>query len=307
MREPGYLMNHHPLRSGMLKYDTYLKLHCAGTGVESQTSMACLLAHLYAACKLLYPEDPAWPDMEVLLERQDKNRLFFGGLPKTFKEASRKMVLASGGSATNFARGNRNKDPIMNLDNAQLFQDRSVLGKLYQERMYKEPSTSEATELTRKLIQPMKSSPRAAARAPGAAKTNVSTSSVRHRDWRPLGILEELQEWLLEDAMDLYWDWFCMNQICGEIWTKIKAVFSQNPESSAHGEREENPNRCPELTVVRNIIQDTIQTRATPPNRPVGWIGDRCIRRLLHVSPEDRTPRTSTATGRGRRCEGAGW
>lgn len=210
---------------------------------------------------------------------------------------------------------------MVNLDNSQIFQDRSVLGKLYQERMYKEPSTSEATELIRKLIQTMKTSVRASGRVLETSGKKPAEFPVGDRDWRLLEILEELQEWLVEDAVDLYWDWYCMNQICGEIWKKIETVFSQNAESSGHGQQtamsitgailkagadvermldenrivqqyvqDENPDRCPELTVVRNIIQDTIQTLATPPNRPVGWIGDRCIRRLLHVSPEAIRP-----------------
>lgn len=68
-REPGYLMKHHPLRSGMLKYDTCLQLHSTGTGAKSQMKMAFSLAHLYAACRFSYPNDPVWPDMEFMLER----------------------------------------------------------------------------------------------------------------------------------------------------------------------------------------------------------------------------------------------
>ena len=92
------------------------------------------------------------------MERQDKTRLFVGGFPKSFEDARRKLVLSGGASASNFARGRRNIDPIVSRDKMQFFEDRSVLGAIYQERMYKEPDTKQATELTRKLIQTIKSS-----------------------------------------------------------------------------------------------------------------------------------------------------
>jgi hypothetical protein len=305
----------------MLKYDVYLQLHATGTGVESQVLMMSMLAHLYAACRFSYREDPVWPDMEFMMERQDKSRLFLGGQPKTFKEASRKLVLAGGASVSNFARRRRDDKVIIDPDSTQYFQDRSVLGTLYQERMYREPSTSEATDLTRKLIQTIKSSSRASKRVSRVGNLISTQSSNLNRDWRPLEVMEELREWLVEDAIDLCWDWHCMNQICGDMWTKIKTAFDRDPQSpikdmgtsvgmagmilNAGAEverlleehsvlrqyvRDENPDRCPELTVVRNIIQQTIQTQATPPNRPIGWLGDRCIRRLLHVSPEAIRP-----------------
>lgn len=34
--QQNYLLEHHPLRCGMLKYDLYLQLHTTGTGVEGQ-------------------------------------------------------------------------------------------------------------------------------------------------------------------------------------------------------------------------------------------------------------------------------
>jgi hypothetical protein len=213
-KQPHYLLRHHPMRCGMLKYDVYLQLYATGTGVENQVLMMSMLAHLYAACRSSYREDPVWPDMEFMMERQDKSRLFLGGQPKTFKEASRKLVLAGGASVSNFARRRRDDKVIIDPDNTQYLQDRSVLGTLYQERMYREPSTSEATDLTRKLIQTIKSSSRASKRVSRVGNLISTQSSNLNRDWRPLEVMEELRKWLVEDAIDLYWDWHCMNQSC---------------------------------------------------------------------------------------------
>lgn len=31
--------------------------------------------------------------------------------------------------------------------------------------------------------------------------------------------------------MDLYFDWFCMAQLCGDMWTAIKQTFNQDPDT----------------------------------------------------------------------------
>jgi hypothetical protein len=273
-----------------------------------------MLAHLYAAGKFFNLRDPVWPDMEMMLERQGKTRLFVGDLPASFEDAQKKLLLASGASASNFVRSRRNNNMSVNRYNAQHFENRSMIAGIYQERMYKEPDTKEATELTRKLIQTIKSSRKSLKTPTRVKSTRFPTQA---RDWKPLEILEELRDWLVEDAVDLYFDWYGMDKICADIWTNIKTVFSQKPNNrvnihanvlsvagdilSAAAEKEifmrerkafreyiqeQQIGIAPELTVVWKIIQDTIRTPTSLPGRPSGWMGDRCIRRLLYVNPE---------------------
>jgi hypothetical protein len=52
-----------------------------------------MLAHLYAAGKFFNLRDPVWPDMEMVLERQGKTRLFVGDLPASFEDARKKLRL----------------------------------------------------------------------------------------------------------------------------------------------------------------------------------------------------------------------
>lgn len=142
---------------------------------------------------MTHPDDPVWPDMDFMLERQDKSRLLFGALPTSFKEAQKKLVLAGGASVTNFARGRRNNVPIVDSNKSQFFRNRSVLGQLYQERMYKEPSTQEATDLTRKLIQTIKASKNLQGRSSNMNSPRLVTTGAES-DWQPLEILEELRK-----------------------------------------------------------------------------------------------------------------
>ena len=314
VNQEHYLLRNHPLRCGMLKYDTYMQLHATGLGVESHTKGISDLAHLYAACRISYPDDPAWPDMEYLLERQDKNRLFIGALPQSFKEAQRKFALAIGASVTNFSRGKRSNKIKVDVYSAKYVDDRSILGKLYQARMYKEPTTQEATELTRKLIETIKS---ASERKSTLSKTRASKPVGGHHVWNSLDILEELKECLTEDAHDLYFDIFTMDRVCGEMWSRVKEHFNSVPEGMVHAGgsalgmtadilaaganweaildeskdfreyvRSKDSSVSPEIAAVRQIIQQVVRTTTTSANRPNGWMGDRCIRRMLLANPK---------------------
>lgn len=319
--QPGYFLKHHPLRCGMLKHNVYMQLHATGTGVESQATTLSTLAHLYVACRLNHPENPVWPDMEFMMERQDRNRLFMGAPPKSFVDAQKKLALAFGASTTNFARGRRNDKPVINLDKTQLFAHRSIIGQLYQNRMYKEPSTREATDLTRKLIRIIKTSRKDNKTSMNSSEATAVVSSKSQRNWKPLELLEELREWLVEDGIDLNFDWFGKRHICNEIWSKIKNALVEIGGDSVKGNgsvlhiaggilalaanRErileddktlrnhiqgQNADIASELGVVRIFINEAILAKDTPPNRPTGWIGDRCIRHLLHVNPEAIRP-----------------
>lgn len=119
------------------------------------------LAHLYSACKFAFPNDPTRPDMEFIMKRQGKSRMYLGSVPQSIKEARKKLLLASGESTINVARGRRVEKWVFNKDKRQWYGDQNILGKLYMKRMCSEPSTQEAKEMSREMIHTMKSNVRA--------------------------------------------------------------------------------------------------------------------------------------------------
>jgi hypothetical protein len=70
MEEGNFILKRHPLRCGTLKYDLYYQLQQSGVVFEEVTWHITTLAYVYAACRIIYPDEPVWPDMEMMLWRQ---------------------------------------------------------------------------------------------------------------------------------------------------------------------------------------------------------------------------------------------
>ncbi|KAF2828063.1 hypothetical protein CC86DRAFT_405082 [Ophiobolus disseminans] len=87
LKDTDYVLRHHPVRCGLLKYEMELQLHYRATTIEHLTGDVLFLGWLYVVgTRILRPPTPRWPDMEYVLYKQ-QNRLFYGGFPKTLGEA----------------------------------------------------------------------------------------------------------------------------------------------------------------------------------------------------------------------------
>lgn len=96
VNEEYFYLKKHPLRCGLFKYFLHFQLHAKGVQVERHWLGLTALVHVYSACRLLYPDDPVWPDMELFLHNQGLDHLLVGGAPKTMDEALVKFCLAFG-------------------------------------------------------------------------------------------------------------------------------------------------------------------------------------------------------------------
>jgi hypothetical protein len=68
-----------PIRCGLMKHHLYSRLlELRFQGSQEQVQQMTWLAHLYVAEKLLEPQEPRWPDMEFVLQRQGLVYLFRG-------------------------------------------------------------------------------------------------------------------------------------------------------------------------------------------------------------------------------------
>lgn len=62
--EPDHFLRINPVKCGMLKYGLHLQEHhWAAKTFEKPMRICTSMAHLYVACRSLFPEDPVWPDM----------------------------------------------------------------------------------------------------------------------------------------------------------------------------------------------------------------------------------------------------
>ncbi|KAF2120926.1 hypothetical protein BDV96DRAFT_595324 [Lophiotrema nucula] len=313
--ERDYLLKRHPVRCGLLKYDLYFQLQDSGANLDVQTLRIFSLAHLYTAGKILYPDSPTWPDMELLLQRQDPEWIFHGELPKTLDEAARKFVLGLGASANNFARNRRNDDLVINRKKVRSLRNPSILSELYLERMNTEPDTPETSaslvsRLMQKICDP--SSKKLLARQdnlPSSATEAMKTKEEKKAPavWDPMELLLELEGWLLSDPIDLHFDWLYMQSLCAKILAQISAelgeqLIADSPlaiagavlDSAARNERLvlrsgisiPSIEIAPELCRVWEIIQANVSVETNQPGQRKTWVGDHCVTRLMSINSE---------------------
>jgi len=194
-----------------------------------------MMAHLYAATKLLDPTSPRWPDMEFLIYSQGADRLFFGGTPKTLDESHRKSRLMVGQSAR---AGKQVK-----LTDGRWIQDTSVVAPIFTKRTTwattDESVDTEVNHLNNKLRSP-------ADLALLARKLGMSTESLEYelqaRRWRPYieeqmnnengptALLRDLSTWLDGEAVDLHLSWQALHDQCAQVWKRLVRSLLDDPD-----------------------------------------------------------------------------
>lgn len=131
LSDPDFYLEYNPIRCGLMQYNLRLQLYERALAFDARLLMLIPMIHLYKMCRLVYPEMPAWPDMEFVLLHQDVDRLFFGGVPTSFTETTSKYSLAMGMSATALSkmkRTGRMKSP--NLDRMRFAQNTCPVGSI---------------------------------------------------------------------------------------------------------------------------------------------------------------------------------
>ncbi|KAI1332520.1 hypothetical protein F5Y16DRAFT_394591 [Xylariaceae sp. FL0255] len=128
---PKPMLKYNPVQCDILKYHLFQQLHDQAVTFDNALLMMTDMIHLYVACRLSFPEDPVWPDMEFLIACRDTHYLFFGGLPTTLKECVSKLGLACGGPPTAMARNRQPSKIKMNPDKLRLVKNGCPLGRFF--------------------------------------------------------------------------------------------------------------------------------------------------------------------------------
>ena len=97
--DPDFFLRYNPIRCGLILYNLRFQIYSRVLAIDHGLVTFLPMIHLYKMCQLVYPDMPAWPDMEFLLLHQNVNRLFFGGLPTSLRESTSKYSLAIGMAA----------------------------------------------------------------------------------------------------------------------------------------------------------------------------------------------------------------
>ncbi|KAK8055039.1 hypothetical protein PG993_000266 [Apiospora rasikravindrae] len=131
LEDPDFFLEYNPIRCGLMLYNLRLQLYDRALTFDKGLLMLIPMVHLYKMCRLVYPEMPAWPDMEFFLLHQDVERLFIGGLPVSLTESTSKYALAIGMSAqalSKMKRTGKMKPP--NFDKMRFAQNTCPIGSI---------------------------------------------------------------------------------------------------------------------------------------------------------------------------------
>ncbi|KAI4645148.1 hypothetical protein J4E93_005948 [Alternaria ventricosa] len=308
-------LKYNPIRCGLIKYDVYFQLHICGWHLERHSGLVCVLGHLYTAGKLLYPNDPTWPDMEYLLYSQDPNHIFYGGIPKTLDESYRKINLAFGSRMPRVDSSGKYRFH----KSSRLFQETSLLSPVLESRMtgWSDHTNDSVDKLATSLNTLLcdKASQGRLARQLGASRDWVEGEIDTRRvvrlfedgpaDGSPV-LLRDLSLFIEGEMQNVYFDWISMYRICGDIWKELLSELAGDPvleklmpkptpglglhilkiaaEDAAKQKKIDlnDPDLAPQLRKVWACIQRVIHKRSSHEFSPkykmcTAWLGDECL------------------------------
>lgn len=177
--------------------------------------------------------------MEYLLDMQDPERIFYGGIPKTLDEAYRKSTLAFGGKMPHAC--NLSKFPWPKK--SRRFKDTSVLSPILEKRMtsQKELTNESANTFANSLNATLCNS---ASRVQLARQLQASPEFIDEllatpRVTRlfeenamegPPVLLRDLSTFADGEILDVSFDWVLMHRTCGEMWEGILEELRGDPD-----------------------------------------------------------------------------
>ncbi len=98
-----------PNTCGTMKTELQLEFHLLGVDLINETGHMKMLCHLYNAMRIISPDAPTWPDMELLIRIQGVAKIFIGGRPTTLEDVQKRFHLAMGLSARTFAKDSKGR------------------------------------------------------------------------------------------------------------------------------------------------------------------------------------------------------
>ncbi|KAF2870737.1 hypothetical protein BDV95DRAFT_607873 [Massariosphaeria phaeospora] len=253
-KEDHSLLRQHPVMCGLLQYDLYLENHRNGLLFEEFTLGIFPMVYLYAAYRLRWPEAPAWPDMELLILRQDPDRLFYQDpYPASYKKILKCYTMASGMSPRCWTGDRRAKpEEAWSRDRCRHLADPSIITKFLDARFrdkvaynrqadsvimrWWKMSTEKAT--VKRLKRQMNAS--------SSAHDNQileSEKKLARTKLRPDDMLKRLALFLESDSIDLYFDWLNLHHVCVGMFSTIYRnlvkcpVLKFKPEEYKYGQQ----------------------------------------------------------------------
>jgi len=218
-KEKFFFLKRHPVRCGLMKHHLYSRLHELRFKGKQDMKEVTWLAHLYVAGKLLQPQEPLWPDMELAIYRQGIDHLFGGALPTTFSECLYKLKKANGVANLNTPR------ETYKAKNKRIFKSPRIMGNILSGQMEHNADETIYHILRRFICNPDN-------QRHLIAQHNLPANGTIELFHEPkyAELVADLGDfWLPADLIDLYFDWPRFMRTCHEeLIPAIRVYCSEN-------------------------------------------------------------------------------
>ncbi|KAI4958498.1 hypothetical protein J4E86_004099 [Alternaria arbusti] len=267
-RENHALLRRHPLGCGVLQYSMFQDLH--EYGLQFQTATDCIrpMIYLYAATRLLSEDSPAWPDMELLILRQNPERLFFGkNRPTDYREAltffewvcDMSPMLRSK-EATKDSREQHDSERVRRIV------DPSILKDVFLNRFnHPVSSDNEVDSMVSKWIELVRSEEgmtqllRQLNLDPSADAKTIKVLQARAQNNRSDAIPSQLSQCMGADAIDLHFDWLALHNKCAKMWARIYSRLVESKRSLYFDPNEFRKAHRPQVCLVAQILLEALE------------------------------------------------
>jgi hypothetical protein len=255
----------HPLGCGIMQHNLFLDWHKYGLQLEWLTQCIRPMIYLYAATRLLDNTAPVWPDMELLIYRQDPQRLFYGTTrPKEYSDCCKFLKWSSGISITH-GSGTRLLNPkeLYNPDRARNIVDPSMLidnlgwrcdmpaesNHEIDSAVAKWAATARKEDTIKQLLRQLNYD---------ATDLEPTLSDLKKQalNNKPHDIMKRLSTWLEADAIDFNFDWFSMHNTCALLWKHIYDVLNKNRGFLTFDPNEFRATHFPRVSFAAQILDE---------------------------------------------------
>ncbi|OAL30062.1 hypothetical protein AYO20_08966 [Fonsecaea nubica] len=219
------LMKDFPVTCGTMKTELHLEWHTLGLVLVNSTLQVPMLCHLYNALRIVAPQSPVWPDMELVIRNQSPEKIFVGGRPETLGQARNRLLLSIGMSITSLAKDSRGlrfrkKNPgVRRYEHSPIAKNLFVRWQGQETRKIDEAAHRLQEHLfSRRYFEDLERHYYVAAGSPAQTQPQRTLSTLRTKMVRTLG---RLSDSFAAEMPVLMFDYFSMERRCSAAFEHL--------------------------------------------------------------------------------------
>ncbi|OQU97291.1 hypothetical protein CLAIMM_03243 [Cladophialophora immunda] len=256
------LLEYFPVTSGMMKTDLQLEWHTLGLKLVNKTAHVPMLCHLYNALRIVDPQSPVWPDMELLIRNQNPGKIFMGGRPGTLVQARNRFLLSIGASAASLGKDSRKIRFRKDNPGMREYEQSSIARNLFDRWMGQETrKIDEAAYRLQELLfgrryrEDLERNLYVTISSPAQTYPHKSLATLQTKMVRILG---RLSEGFSAEMPALMFDFFSMERRCFAVFEQLVEDFQTSEEGGLRSTRlARNPALNP-VEIAFDVFNDSV-------------------------------------------------